>query len=258
MTHGSSVVLGLSLLASGFLTVAASPTPPKPDLRCAILTVEKLPTQAVFLRVKVHLEVKNFGAGNSESFVSRLSYKKGSGAWTVHQEFPSPFTPPGGGAIWNPQIDLPESGTYTFKVEVDANHKVAESSEGNNTKTVSKVLAGGTPDLTPTNLDAVITRVTSNGAVYTKVEWDVENIGDGKAAGSFVTVIKVSKNNGSFVELARFSRSNLQAGGTFHFVKTSSFTSVTRLKFRIETDATNAIGERSNSNNSADSVVLQP
>jgi hypothetical protein len=106
-------------------------------------------------------------------------------------------------------------------------------------------------------VDARITRTTSTGTVYTNVTWDVQNIGDGKAQPTFVTVIKVSKNGGSFAELARYSRSNLAASASYHYVDNHSFTNVTRLKFRIQTDATNTVYERSNSNNSADSQLLQ-
>lgn len=257
MRRTVSVVM-LAAAALGLASVVLATNPAKPDLRCAELTAERVQTMEVPLRVRVHLKVLNFGPGNSESFTARLSYRKGpSGPWVTVHEYPLPFSPPGGGAEWNPMIDLSEGGTYTFKVEVDPEHQIAESNEGNNTKTVTKTFAGGTPDLTVVNVDAQMTRTTSSGTVYTKVTWGVKNIGDGKAAGSFVTVIKVSKNNGPFVELARYTRSNLQAGASTAFTDSHSFTAVTRLKFRIDTDATSAIAERSNSNNSADSGVLQ-
>lgn len=248
-------------LAGALLVIAAgapATTPLKPDLRCAELTADKVETMEVPLRVRVFFWVKNFGPGNSEAYTCRLSYRKGSsGAWQTVQDYTVPFSPPNNGAQWHRLIDLSEGGTYTFKVEVDVNHVIAETSEGNNTRTVTKTFSAGTPDLTVTNVDAQITHTTSSGTVYTKVTWDVANIGDGKAAGSFVTVIKVSKNNGTFVELARYTRSNLQAGSSYHFTDNHSFTGVTKLKFRIQTDATGAITERSNSNNTADSGTLQ-
>ncbi len=256
MRH-ASVVIGLAGLLVA--TVATStPPPPKPDLRCAELTADRLTTTEVPLRVKVHLKVKNFGPGNSNEFVSRLSYRKGSGSWITVHDYASGFTPVNHGAEWNPHIDLTEGGTYTFKVEVDVNKVITEVSEGNNTKTLTKTFPAGTPDLTVTDVDAQITRVASNGTVYTKVMWKVTNIGDGKATGSFVTVLKVSKNSGPFVELSRYTRSNLLAGASSSFTSTPSFTNVNKLKFRIETDATNVVQERSNSNNTADSGVLQP
>jgi subtilase family serine protease len=255
-------ILPIAVVSTGLLLAAVqarATTPPKPDLRCSELSVEKVQTMEVPLRVRVHLAVKNFGPGNSESYVARLSYRKGaSGAWTAVRDYPLPFSPPNGGAEWNPTVDLPEGGSYTFKVEVDVNGEIAESSEGNNVKTVTKTFSSGTPDLTVANLDARITHTTSSGTVTAKVSWDVTNTGDGKAAGSFVTVLKVAKNNAAFVELSRYSRSNLEAGASFHYTATPSFTSVTRLKFRIEADAGHVIAERSNANNTAESGVLQP
>lgn len=252
----------VALLAAAALATAATastPPRPKPDLRCPELTAEKVETIEVPLRVRVFLKVRNFGPGNSEAFVSRLSYRKGSsGTWNAVRDFQCPFSPPNGGAQWHEIVDLGEGGTYTFKVEVDPSHAITEVSEGNNIKTVTKTFSAGTPDLTVTNVDAQITRTAANGAVYAKVTWDVNNTGDGKAAGSFVTVIKVSKNGGSFVELARSTRSNLLARAATHFTDNHSFTGVSKLKFRIETDATHVIHERSESNNSADSGVLQP
>jgi hypothetical protein len=256
MRHASLLVLaGVVLLVAA---QAPATTPPKPDLRCSELTADKVETMEVPLRVRVFFVVKNFGTGNFAAYTCRLSYRKGaSGAWQAVQDYTVPFSPPNNGAQWHKLIDLAEGGTYTFKVEVDVNHVITESNEGNNTKTVTKTFSSGTPDLTVTNVDAQITHTTSSGTVYTKVTWDVENIGDGKASGSFVTVIKVSKNNGTFVELARYTRSNLQAGSAYHFTDNHSFTGVNKLKFRIQTDATGAITERSNANNTADSGTLQ-
>ena len=256
MRHASVVIMLAGLLVA---TAATSTTPaPKPDLRCAELTAERLTTMDVPLRVKVHFKVKNFGPGNSDGFVSRLSYRKGSGSWITVNDYSTGFTPLNHGAEWNPHLDFTEGGTYTFKVEVDVNHAITEVSEGNNTKTLTKTFVAGTPDLTVTDVDAQVTRVASNGTIYTKVMWKVKNIGDGKAGGSFVTVLKVSKNNGPFVELSRYTRSNLQAGASTSFTSTPNFTNVNKLKFRIQTDATNVVQERSNSNNEADSGVLQP
>lgn len=255
--RNASVVIGFAGLLVATVAIS-TPPPPKPDLRCAELTADRLSTMEVPLRVKVHLKVKNFGPGNSDGFVSRLSYRKGSGSWIVYKDYPTGFTPLNHGAEWNPHIDLAEGGSYTFKVEVDINKVITEVSEGNNTKTLSKTFVAGTPDLTVTDVDAQITRVASNGTVYTKVMWKVTNSGDGKAAGSFVTVLKVSKNSGSFVELSRYTRSNLLAGASSSFTSTPNFTNVNKLKFRIETDATNVVQERSNANNTADSGMLQP
>lgn len=258
MKHILTMVASL-VLVGGVAGVGATPAAPKPDLRCAELSVEKVPTMEVPLRVRVHLWVKNFGPGSSESYVAHLSHRKGSsGAWSLDHEYPLPFSPPNGGAVWNPTIDLPEGGTYTFKVEVDVTKKVTETNEGNNIRTVTKTFAAGTPDLTVTDLVARVTRKTVSGTVHVQVDWDVANIGDGKAAGSFVTVLKVAKNGSPFVELARFTRSNLQPKAKLHISKTQSFTEVTRLKFRVETDATHVLTERSNANNSVDSDLLQP
>lgn len=232
--------------------------PPKPDLRCTALSVEKVETKEVPLRVRVHLEVHNKGVGSNPHYAARLVYRKGSsGPWTTVKEFPLPPGPSGGGAIWNPVVDLQEGGTYTFKVEVDFANQVSESNEGNNSKSITKTFQGGTPDLVVENVVAGITRTAANGAISTRVTWDVRNIGDGKADGLFVTVLKVSKDGGPFVELARKSKSNLNAGAKVQFTQNHNFTSVKKLKFRIETDATRTIHEHSESNNDADSQVVQ-
>ncbi len=255
---GGVLIIGLAV---GWCAAAApaATNKPKPDLRCYELSAEKVETQAVPLRVRVHFAVKNFGPGSSESYTARLSYRKNpSGPWTVYKDYPLPFSPPNNGAIWNPMIDLAEGGSYTFKCEVDVDQKIVETSESNNSRQVTKTFAAGTPDLVVANLEAQITRVASNGTVYTKVSWDVQNIGDGKAAGSFVTVLKVAKNNGPFAELGRYTRSNLQPGASFHFTVNHNFTGVNKLRFRVETDATHVLTERSNGNNSADSPPLQP
>jgi hypothetical protein len=116
---------------------------------------------------------------------------------------------------------------------------------------------GGTPDLSVANLAAKFVSVTSSSA-HARIDWDVENIGDGKAVGTFVTVLKVSKNGSSFAELARFTRTSLDQGKSFHYFKDVTYSDVRSLRFMVVADATHIIHERGEGNNTAYTETIKP
>jgi hypothetical protein len=234
----------------------------KPDMRISEMTVERVNTVSVPLRVKVRLRTHNYGdSTGAASFVTRLSYRqKSSDPWQPLQEWTSGAVGSGGGAIYEKTFDLPITGyvSLTFQGLVDATNKVDESSESNNTRTTSKSFYAGVPDLTIENLTAAITSVSSSGTWNTRVEFDLANVGTGRAVGSCVTVLKVSKSSGSFAELSRWTSSNLDPGKKVHYTKTSSFSNVTSLKFQAVADEIHQITEVSQSNNTVTSSVIKP
>ena len=230
----------------------------KPDLRVVGLSVEQIQVSAVPLRVKVTLEIKNFGATTSGGFKTRLSYRtKSTAPYTTLYDFQSGVRQPNGGDRWDRTFDFQEGGTYYFKAEVDADKQIAETAEGNNTKTLAKSFVGGTPDLTIKNVTAQFKSVTASAA-RARVDWDVENAGDGKATGSFVVALKVSKNGSSFAELARFTKAGLGPGQTVHSFKEISYADARSLRFMIVVDATNTLHESHEGNNTAYSETIRP
>jgi len=253
-----SAALGFLFLSTAVRVEALT----KPDLKVTELTAERQTTTSVPLQIKVALRILNVGtATGAVTFQTRLYYKtSSSAAWQTLYDWSSGALGPNGGAYYSRTFDFTEGGTYYFKAEVDADKNVAEYSEGNNTKTLTKTFAAGTPDLTPENLVAAITSTSSSGASYVKVEWDVKNIGDGKAAGSFVTVLYVSRNGGSYAEVQRYTRSNLDKNLSFHFSRSASFTDFNSLRFKVITDATYLIHERMEGNNTlhSNAVTKQP
>ena len=230
----------------------------KPDLRVTGLSAEQIHVTAVPLRVKVTLEIKNFGATTSGGFTTRLSYRtKSTAPYTPLYDFHSGVRQLNGGDHWDRTFDFQQGGTYYFKAEVDADKQIAETSEGNNIKTLVKSFVGGTPDLTVKNVVAQFKSVTASAA-RARVDWDVENVGDGKATGSFVTALKVSKNGSSFAELARFTKAGLGQGQSFHYFKEVSYSDARSLRFMIVVDATNALHESHEGNNTAYSETIRP
>jgi subtilase family serine protease len=254
--------LALRLLWAGLAYVLptlvwASPQA-KPDLRVVELSVEQIQVSTVPLRLRVTLEIKNLGATTPGGFKTRLSYRtKSTAPYTPLYDFNSGVRQPNGGDRWNRTFDFQEGGTYYFKAEVDADKQIAESAEGNNTKTLVKSLVGGTPDLTVKNVVAQFKSVTPSAA-RARVDWDVENVGDGKATGSFVTALKVSKNGGSFAELGRYPKAGLGQGQSVHYYKEVSYADAHSLRFMIVTDATNAVHESHEGNNTAYSETVRP
>lgn len=238
--------------------VASASQAAKPDLRVTELLVERVTSANVPLKLKVTLAVKNFGATTPGGFTTRLYYKTRSSApYGNLYDFHSGVRATNGGDRWEGTFDFQEGGTYYFKAEVDADKQITETAEDNNTRLLVKTFSAGMPDLVVANLNAQFTSVTSSTA-RARIEWDVENIGDGKAAGSFVTVLKVSKNGSNFAELARFPRSNLDPGKSFHYIKEVTYSDVRSLRFMVEVDATHTIHERNESNNIAHSQVIKP
>jgi subtilase family serine protease len=232
---------------------AASAT--KPDLKVTELTAERVSTMSVPLRIEINLHIKNVGAGTGATqFVTRLSYRRQTNAaWQVLYDWNSGAVAANGGAAYSRTFDFTEGGTYYFKAEVDANSNVAESSEGNNTKTLTESFQAGTPDLTISNLVASELSATASGSKRVKVDWDVQNIGDGKASGSFVTVLYLSKNTGPYNEVQRYTRSNLEKNNSLHFSHTATYTDFNSLRFRVMTDEAHAIQERQEGNNTVHS-----
>jgi hypothetical protein len=251
------IFLGAAL---GLLFSSVSwPTPPtKPDLKVTELTAEQKPNLTIPLRLEITVHIKNTGAATGAvHFVTRLSYRMhSSDPWQQLQDWSSGALGANGGAVYTKTFDFTEGGTYYFKAEVDANNEVAESAEGNNTKTLTKTFQAGTSDLIVKNLVATSLHTSASGSMSVKAEWDVENIGDGKASGSFVTVLYVSKNGGSYSEVQRYTRSNLNSNGTLHFSKTSSYTNFNSLRFKVTTDETHTIEEKLEGNNTAFSNTI--
>jgi hypothetical protein len=230
----------------------------KPDLRVTELLVDKVQSENVPLRLRVAVAIKNFGATTPSGFTVRLYYKTKSGdPYVALFDFHSGIRQANGGDRWEKTFDFQEGGTYYFKAEADPENQIPESAEGNNTKTLAKSFTAGTPDLAVANLAAKFVSVTPTGA-HARIDWDVENIGDGKAVGTFVTVLRVSKNGANFAELARFSRTSLDKGKSFHFFKDITYSDVRSLRFMVVTDATNVIHERGQTNNTAYTQTIKP
>ena len=107
------------------------------------------------------------------------------------------------------------------------------------------------------NPTAATVQVFTNGNWKVRVEWDIKNIGDGKAQGSFTTLLKVYKDSSlSGADLQSYSRSNLEAGHSLHFSKTTIFTNVHSLRFKVTTDSSAKIHEKREDNNSAQTPTL--
>ncbi len=231
----------------------------KPDLRVVTLEATQVQTTAVPLRLSLRVTMKNYGdSTGAVNSVTRLSYRKTSSApWQNLWDFGSGAVAHNGGATWTKTFDFQEGGTYYFKAEADANKTVSESSESNNTKYTTKSFNAGTPDLVVRNLHATLTSVSSSGTWYARVEFDIANEGTGKAVGSFVNVLKVSKSGGGMVELSRHSASNVERGTSRHFTKTASFTNINSLRFFVSADDTHIIHETSEGNNTAYSETLR-
>jgi subtilase family serine protease len=233
---------------------------PKPDLIVNELTISRIASDYIPLRVHIDVSIKNRGNINTPSVpcLTRLYYRLHStDPWQTLHDFTSGSLPAGSSTHFSQDFAFTTGGTYTFKAQVDAGQAIAESSESNNTKTVTKTFAAGTPDLSVENLTASTVQVFANGNWKVQVEWDVKNIGDGKAQGSFTTVLKVYKDSSvSGADLQSFSRSNLEAGHSLHFSKTTIFTNVHSLRFKVVADSPDKIHEKREDNNSAQTPIL--
>ena len=246
------------LWAGGCPFLYAAPTA-KPDLKVTQLLAERVPTQAVPLRVDITIRILNSGASTGATrFITRLYHRtKSSDPWQPLFDWPSGAVAAGGGAVYNKHFDFTESGTYFFKATVDAENTVAEIGEGNNSMALTKSFQAGTPDLIVSNAVASTTQTAASGAMSIKAEWDVENIGDGKAVGSYATVLYVSKNSGGWNEVQRYIRTNLDKSEKAHMFHTGFFTNFNSIRFKITVDETHKIQEKLEGNNSAFSNTIK-
>jgi len=230
----------------------------KPDLSIYSIAAVRVQTMAVPLRINVTAVTKNGGRGYAQHFNCRLSCRRSSSApWQSLDTWHRDGLNTGQTFSHVTQRDFNEGGMYYFKAEADCDGELAESSEGNNIRYYSKSFSAGIPDLVVSSLSAVIKSVSSSGVWSVKVEWDLENKGSGKAEGSFVTILKVSRNNGSYAEVQRYTTSNLNKDQKKHYTKTSSYSGATSLKFEVRADDTHTIHESSENNNIAYSETLR-
>ena len=233
---------------------------PKPDLIVSELTVSRIDSSVIPLRMHIGVSIKNRGNIHTPSVtcITRLYYRLHStDPWQTLHDFTTGSLPAGSTRPFSQDFDFTIGGTYHFKAVADAGQAIAESSESNNTKFLTKTFAAGTPDLTVENLTVATVQVYTNGNWKVLVEWDVNNIGDGKAQGSFTTLLKVYKNSSvSGADLQSYSRSNLEAGHSLHFSKTTTFTNVNSLRFKVTADSSAKIHEKREDNNSAQTPTL--
>ncbi len=245
-------ILMLSALAAGATTTA------KPDVTNSSVLAEQVQTTLAPLRLKVTVVVKNQGQAYAEHFNCRLSYRLSSSApWQELDTWHRDGLYSGQTFSHVTQKDFTEGGTYYFKAEADCNQELTESSETNNIRYFSKSFSAGTPDLTVQNLTASSVNVYSNGNWAVKSEWDVKNIGDGKAASSFVVLLRVYKGSDTAgADLQSYTRYNLDKGASIHFSRTTTFSNINSVHFKVIADSTGKIYEKSESNNSATSNTL--
>lgn len=254
--------LVLSALLALSVTASLAAERDVPDLRVTQFTVEQVRSVSVPLRVKAAVMMKNYGGATGDApYVTRLSYRqKRSDAWQTLEEWKGHPLTEGGGARYEQFYDLPLTGrvTLTFRVVLDAEGQVKEHSRGNNTRTVTESFYAGVPDLAVEDLEAGIAKITSKGAWHTKVQFDVANVGTGRAQGPFVTVLKVCRDDGGYTEIARWTLSNLAPGARHHFKESAVFSDVESLKFFVSVDDGQAVMEKENQNNTAYSDLVEP
>jgi subtilase family serine protease len=250
-------VLGCAILMLLAQAINATTTA-KPDLTVSSILAERVETLLVPLRLKVTVKVKNQGRAYAQHFNCRLFYRLSSSApWqeldTWHRDglnLSQTFS-------HVTQRDFTAGGTYYFKAQADCDLELSESSEGNNIRYYSKSFTAGTPDLVVNNLAASIVSVSSSGTWSVKVEWDTENIGDGKAVGSFVTVLKSSVNGAAFSEVQRYTLYSLDKGLKHHYTRTISYSGIQSVRFQVKADDTFKIHERNETNNISYSETLR-
>ena len=250
-------VLGCGILMLSALAAGATTTV-KPDLTIASISAEPVETTLVPLRLKVTVVVKNQGRAYAQHFNCRLFYRLSSSApwqeletWhrdglNISQTFSHVI-----------QRDFTEGATYFFKAQADCDLELSESSEGNNIRYYSKSFTAGTPDLVVSNLVASILSVSSSGTWRVKVDWDVENIGDGKAVGASVTVLKSSVNGAAYSEVQRYTLYSLDKGLKHPYTRTISYSGIQSVRFQVKADDLNKIHERNESNNISYSETLR-
>ena len=245
------------------LAMACQPEPghsgSKPDWKVTELTAERIQTTQTPLRIKVVLRVKNVGTVNSSGqFVTRLECRrKSSDPWQHLFDWHGGSTAAGGGARYEKSFDFSEGGGYTFRAMVDPGDAIDETSETNNTKSLTKSFDAGTPDLTIRNLGAAVTRTLPNGSRKIKVEWDLANIGDGAAKPAFVIVLEVSRNGGSYTAIQRYTKSNLAAGASQHYSKEVTYADFNTLVFKVTADDSSKVHESNEGNNFTTSAQIR-
>ena len=107
------------------------------------------------------------------------------------------------------------------------------------------------------NLTASTVNVYSNGNWAVKSEWDVKNIGDAKASSSFVVLLRVYKDSSvAGADLQSYTRYSLDKGASIHFSRTTTFSNINAVHFKVIADSTGKLHEKSESNNSATSNTL--
>ena len=251
-----------ALLALTVLTSLAAAAEDAPDLRLTAFTVDQVRSVSTPLRLKIAIMMKNYGAPTGDTpYVTRLTYRqKRSDPWQTLEEWEGNPLANGGGARYEQYFDLPLTGrvTLTFRATLNADGSLKEKSRRSNAKTLTQSFHAGVPDLAVENLEAGLVEVTSGGAWKSRVEFDVANVGTGRAEGTFLTVLKVCKSGGGYTELARWSISNMAPGAKRHFKKTASFAEVESLKFFVSVDEGQAIMEKENQNNTAYSDLVEP
>jgi subtilase family serine protease len=254
------VIATATLLSLFSANLLRGTTQPKPDLVVSEMTATQIPSNTVPLRVRIDLVILNRGTAPTPSspWITRLYYRlHSSDPWQTLHDFSRGALSAGSSAHFSQDFNFTSSGTYVFKAEVDAGKTIAESSEGNNIKTISKTFAAGTPDLVVTNLTATTIQLYPNGNWKVKVDWDVNNNGDGKAKPSFTTLLRVYKDSSvSGEDLQSYNRSNLESGHSLHFSKTITFSNVHSLRFKVVTDSNDTIHEKREDNNSAHTPTL--
>lgn len=257
MSRKAKLCFFVAWMGATLFTAANAASTNKPDVSIYSIAAARVETLVVPLRVNVTVVTKNGGRGYAQHFNCRLFYRRSSSApWQSLDTWHRDGLNSGQTFSHVTQRDFNEGGIYYFKAEADCDAELAESSEGNNIHYYSKSFAAGIPDLVVSNLSATIKNVSSSGAWSVKVEWDLENKGDGKAVGSFVTVMKVSRNNGSYAEVQRYTTSNLDKGQKKHYTKTSNYAGSTSLKFEVRADDTYKIHESNENNNIAHSETI--
>lgn len=250
-------VLGCGILMLSALAAGATITA-KPDLTNSSILAERVETLVVPLRFKITVVVKNQGQAYAQHFNCRLYYRLTSSApWQALDTWHRDGLNLGQTFSHVTQKDFTAGGTYYFKAEADCDQELTESSEANNIRYYSKVFTAGTPDLVVSNMVASIASVSSSGTWSVKVEWDVENIGDGKAVSSFVTVLKSSVNGAAFSEVQRYTLYSLDKGLKHHYTRTISYSGIQSVRFQVKADDTGKIHERNESNNISYSETLR-
>lgn len=223
----------------------------KPDLKVLNLNVERIETRSAPLRLDIKISINNSGKSiSSQNIIVRVYYRIGQqGIWNKLHDFSISGIGEQKTKEVSKNFDFSEAGNYYIKAEVDPENQIDELSESNNTKIFPKFFEAGIPDIIISNLKAEIIKASTSGSRQIKVEWDIENIGEGTVKESFVSVLYISKNNGPFSEVQRYTKSNLKPGQKFHITKTLTQSDFRSLRFKVVADETGKVFEKTSQNN---------